>query len=93
MVKKARSGSPPRPNGISYTVYKRYPMLLKKLWQFFRVNWRKGTIPECWKEAKGCFVPKKKNVVTINQFRTTSLLQVEVKIHASVCKGNLRVHG
>ena len=41
----------------------------------------------------GMFCTEKKNAVTINQFRTTSLLQVEVKIHASVCKGNLRVHG
>ena len=32
VVKKARSESAPGPNGIPYMVYKRCPMLLRKLW-------------------------------------------------------------
>ena len=58
-------------------------MLLWKLWQLFRVIWKKGAIPECWKEAEGCFVPKEKNSLTINQFGTISLLNVEVKMYMS----------
>ena len=41
-------------------------------------------MPECWKEAGGCFVPKEKYSVTINQFRTISLLNVKVKLYMSV---------
>ena len=44
VVNKARSGSVPGPNGIPYIVYKRCPMLLRELWQLFRVIWRKGII-------------------------------------------------
>lgn len=53
---------------------------MRELWQIFRVIWRKGTIPECWKEAGGCFVPKEKRSETISQFRTISLLNVLVSV-------------
>ena len=93
VVEKARSGSAPGPNGIPYIVYKRCPMLLRELWQLFCVIWRKGIIPECWKEAEGCFAPKEKNSMTINQFRTISLLNLEVKMFVSVGKKNFWVYG
>ena len=67
-------------------------MLLWKLWQLFRVIWKKGAIPECWKEAEGGFVPKEKSVI-INQFRTISLLNLEVKMFVSVGKANFWVYG
>lgn len=39
---------------------------------------------KCWKEAKGCFVPKEKNSKTINQFKKISLLNVEWKMFMAV---------
>lgn len=33
VVKKARSGSGPGPNGIAYIVYKKFPKLLRKFFQ------------------------------------------------------------
>ncbi|VDI66434.1 Hypothetical predicted protein [Mytilus galloprovincialis] len=44
----------------------------------------KGTIPESWQKAEGCFVPKEKDSKDISQFRTISLLSVEGKIYFSV---------
>ncbi|RXN07781.1 hypothetical protein ROHU_027499 [Labeo rohita] len=84
VVKKARSGSAPGPSGIPYKVYKKCPMLLRRLWKLFQRIWKKGNIPSCWKKAEGCFVPKEENSSTINQFRTISLLSVECKIFFSV---------
>lgn len=45
VVKKARTGSAPGPSCIPYKVYKKCPMLLRRLWKLFRRIWRKGTIP------------------------------------------------
>ncbi|XP_059378226.1 uncharacterized protein LOC132114105 [Carassius carassius] len=84
VVKKARTGSAPGPSCIPYKVYKKCPMLLRRLWKLFRRIWRKGTIPSGWKKAEGCFVPKEENSSTIDQFRTISLLSVEGKIFFSV---------
>ena len=67
-------------------------MLLWKLWQLFRVIWKKGAIPECWKEAEGCFVPKEKNSLTINQFGTISLLNVGVKMYMSALAKRISGH-
>lgn len=36
-----------RTNGVPYIVYKKCPTLLIKLWQLFRVIWRKGTMQFC----------------------------------------------
>ena len=46
IVKKARSGSAPGPNGVTYKIYKKCPQILRKLWSLYRVIWRKGTVPE-----------------------------------------------
>ena len=43
--------------------------------------WRKGEVPDAWKEAEGIFTPKKRNSKSVNhQFRLISLLNVEGKI-------------
>ena len=84
IVMKARSCSAPGPSGISYKVYKKCPKLLRRLWQLLKVVWRKGTVPDCWKQAEGCFVPKEKDSKTVKQFRTISLLNVEGKIFFSI---------
>ncbi|VDI03327.1 Hypothetical predicted protein [Mytilus galloprovincialis] len=84
VVKKARTGSAPGYSGVPYKVYKKCPKILRKLWQLFRILWKKGTIPESWQKAEGCFVPKEKDSKDISQFRTISLLSVEGKIYFSV---------
>ncbi|XP_052260999.1 uncharacterized protein LOC127865146 [Dreissena polymorpha] len=77
VVKKARAGSAPGPNGIPYKVYKMCPRLLRRLWRLIKVVWRKGQVPECWQKAESLFVPKETNSHNISQFRTISLLNVE----------------
>ncbi|XP_052268662.1 uncharacterized protein LOC127870041 [Dreissena polymorpha] len=80
VVKKARSGSAPGPNGIPYKVYKMCPMLLRRLWTLLKVIWRKGKVPDCWQQAEGIFTPKEKGSKHVTEFRTISLLNVEGKI-------------
>ncbi|XP_063436214.1 uncharacterized protein LOC134717649 [Mytilus trossulus] len=84
VVKKARTGSAPGYSGVPYKVYKKCPKIHRKLWQLFRILWKKGTIPERWQKAEGCFVPKEKDSKDISQFRTISLLSVEGKIYFPV---------
>ena len=61
IVKKARAGSAPGPSGLSYKVYKKCPKLLRRFWLLIRKLWKKGVIPDTWKKAEGCFVPKEKD--------------------------------
>ena len=84
VIKKARWGSAPGPNAIPYKAYKMCPLLLKRLWRLLKVVWRKGEVPEAWKEAEGIFTPKERNSKTVNQFRTISLLNVEGKIFFAI---------
>jgi len=84
IVKKARSGSAPGPNGIPYKVYKMCPLLLRRLWTLLRVVWMKGKIPSCWQVAEGIFTPKERDAKDITQFKTISLLNVEVNNFFSV---------
>ena len=73
-----------KPSSIPYKVYKRCPMLLRRLWNLLRRIWIKGITPTSWKRADGCFVPKEMDSSEIGQFRTISLLSVECKIFFSV---------
>ena len=84
VIKKARFGSAPGHNAILYKVYKMCPLLQKRLWRLLRVVWRKGEVPEAWKEAEGIFTPKERNSKNVNQFRTISLLNVEGKIFFAI---------
>nr|XP_023657820.1 uncharacterized protein LOC111838758 [Paramormyrops kingsleyae] len=84
VVKKARTASAPGPSGLPYKVYKKCPLLLRRLWKLLRKIWVKGRIPVSWRVAEGCFVPKEKDSSEISQFRTISLLSVEAKIFFSV---------
>ena len=84
VVKKARASSAPGPSGIPYKVYKKCPTLTRKLWQLLRKVWHKGNIPNGWKRAEGCFVPKEKDSEKIKQFRNISLLSVEGKVFFSI---------
>ncbi|XP_052256524.1 uncharacterized protein LOC127861838 [Dreissena polymorpha] len=83
-VKKTRAASAPGPNAIPYKVYKMCPLLLRRLWRLLEVVWRKGYVPEAWKEAEGIFTPKERNSKTVNQFRTISLLNVQGKIFFAI---------
>ena len=84
VVKIARTGSAPGPNGIPYKVYKMCPKLLRRLWNLLNVIWRKGKVPECWQQAEGIFTPKEKGSKHVTDFRTISLLNVEEKIFVAV---------
>jgi len=57
---------------------------LKKLWNLIKIVWRKGTVPDYWKEVEGCLTPKEERSENISQFRTISLLSVEGKIFFSI---------
>ncbi|KAI8493811.1 hypothetical protein Bbelb_281580 [Branchiostoma belcheri] len=60
VVRKARAGSALGPSGIPYKVYKKCPLLLRRLWRLLRRIWGKGVIPASWKRAEGCFILKEK---------------------------------
>jgi hypothetical protein len=92
IVKKARSASAPGPSGTAYSVYKHCPRLLRRLWALMKTLWKKGSIPENWKRAEGCFVPKEKDAKTVEQFRTISLLSVECKIFFSILARRLSLY-
>ena len=83
VVKKARTASAPGPNAIPYKVYKMCPLLLRWLWRLLKVVWRKGDVPASKKEAEGIFTPKERNSKTVNQFRKSSLLNVQGKKYSS----------
>ncbi|VDI73474.1 Hypothetical predicted protein [Mytilus galloprovincialis] len=76
-LKKARAASAPGPNGIPYRVYKNCPNLAKQLWRLIKVIWRRYRLPDEWLKSDGCFIPQEEDS---KQFRTISLLNVEVKV-------------
>ena len=86
IVKKSRSASTPRQNGIPYKVYNKCPRILKHLWRLLKVVWRKGKIPSYREQVEGCFIPKEEKSENITQFRTISLLNVEGKYFSQYCQ-------
>jgi hypothetical protein len=84
IIKKARAGSAPGPNGISYRVYKSCPKLARRLWKLSKLVWRKGVLAETWLISEGCFIPKEEGSKDLTQFRTISLLNVECKVFLAV---------
>ena len=89
VVKAARSASAPGPSGVPYTVYKRCPGILLKLWELTKVIWRRGKIADQWRYAEGVWIPKEENSKGIDQFRTISLLSTESKIFFSILSRRL----
>ena len=83
MVKAART------NGVPYTVYKRYPGILKLLWKVLYTIWRRGRVANQWRQAKGVWIPKEEKSKEINQFRIISLLNTEGKIFFSILSRHL----
>jgi len=92
VVKKARACSAPGLSGIPYKVYKKCPKLLRRLWLLLRAVWKKGSVPECWQAAEGCFAPKEKDSKNVKQFRTISLLSVKGKIFFSILARRLTIY-
>ena len=84
VVKKARAGSAPGPNGIPYKVYKMCDGLLRILYQLLKVHWSKRKLAKCNMSSEGISIPKEENSTTKEQFRTVSLLNVEIKIPLAV---------
>lgn len=84
LLKKARSGSAPGPNGLPYKVYKQCPRLTTRLWKLLVMVWKRGELPDDWLISDGCFIPKEENSTSISQFRTISLLNVEGKLFLAI---------
>lgn len=57
-LKKARAASVPGPNGITYRVYKKCPIIRKWLLGVLKNVWSKGAGVKKWSEADGIFIPK-----------------------------------
>ena len=89
VVMAARSASSPGPSGVPYSVYKRCPGLLVKLWKIIKAIWRRGKIAEQWRYAEGVWIPKEENSKDIEQFRSISLLSTESKIFFSIISRRL----
>uniref|UniRef100_A0A3B1K6T8 Reverse transcriptase domain-containing protein n=1 Tax=Astyanax mexicanus TaxID=7994 RepID=A0A3B1K6T8_ASTMX len=92
VVKAAKAGSAPGPNGVPYRSYKSAPDVLKFLWKLMAIVWKKGIIPKEWHRAGGVLIPKEKDSVAIDQFRPISLLNVEGKIFFSVVARRLATY-
>ena len=84
VIRNARSKSAPGYSGTSYKVYKKCPLLVKRLHKLMKVVWRQQKIPECWKLPEGCLILKEEDSRVIKHFRTISVLSVEGKRFFSV---------
>ena len=74
-VHKARAGSVPGMNEISYKLYKNCPRVLRKLTVLLQ-----GIVPQEWCLADGVWIPKEMHRRGITNFRPISLLNVNGKI-------------
>ena len=83
VIKKAHSKSAPGPSGLTYKIFKKCPRLTVRFWKLLKTIWRKKDIPQAWLISDGCFVPKKENSTTLEQFREISLLSIEGNILGS----------
>lgn len=59
IVQKARSVAPPGPSVIPYKVFKRCPMLLRRLWKLLWRIWTKASFHRLGKERRGVLYPRK----------------------------------
>ena len=83
-IHKARAGSAPGLNGISYKLYKNCPRVLRKLTVLLQQAWKKAIVPQEWFLADGILIPKEMQSKGITNFRPISLLNVEGKIFFGV---------
>ena len=79
-VHKARAGSAPSLNGISYKLFKNCPRVLRKLPILLQQAWKKAIVPKERCLADGIWIPKEMQSKGITNFRPISLLNVEGKI-------------
>ena len=79
-VHKARAGSVPGLNGISYKLYKNFPRVLRKLTALLQQAWKKTIVQQEWYLADGIWIPKEMQSKGITNFRPISLVNVEGKI-------------
>lgn len=100
IVKKARLTSAPGPRPITYKVYKRCPMLLRRLWNLLRRIRIKGIIPTSRKRADGRLCLRKRTHLTkadsepflslVSNVRSSSLLSPTTE--ADFVHGEEQVH-
>ena len=92
IVRKARAGSAPGPNGVSYRILKKCEGVLRILWNLLRLAWRKRVVSDQWTISEGVFIPKEENAKEISQFRPISLLNVEGKLFFGVLARRVRTY-
>jgi len=91
IIRTARVGSAPEPNGIP-KVYKSCPRLLQRLWKLLKVVWRKVQMPDSWLMSEGCFIQKEEDSKTLKQFRTIPLLNVKGNVFLSILAKQLTTY-
>ena len=83
-VKKARAGSAPGGDGVSYKAFKYCDKLRNLLFKMLADLWDdKGLIDE-WCTAEGIYLPKEGEAEQIGQFRPISLLSVIGKVYLGI---------
>ena len=92
IVRKARAGSAPGPNGVPYRILKKCEGVLRILWYLLRLAWRKRVVSDQWTISEGVFIPKEENAKEISQFRPISLLNVEGKLFFGVLARRVRTY-
>lgn len=66
--KKTCVKSSPGNDGVSYKVYKKYPLFRNRLFLLLRKAWQKRIIAERWQLAERIYLSKEENSEELRQF-------------------------
>ena len=89
VVHRARTKSAPGPNGLQYVVYKRCPLLRKKLFPILCRVWKECAVPRAWQVAKIILAPKTTEGDDPSNFRPLALGNVEGKLFFALLQRRL----
>ena len=80
-VKKARTGSAPGGDGISYKVFKYCGKLRNVVCNLLQVFWEDKGLVDDWCKAEGVYLPKEAYAEKIGHFRPISVLGIMGKMY------------